>query len=71
MASGSLVNSAIRVDKPHTVPVGRGTQSMMIDIDVGHNLFSSVVDMVWSSSSHGEVPHCHTPTDGGIIGARH
>ena len=65
MASGSLVNSAIRFHKPHTVPVGGrvlmdyGKLLVMIDTDVGHDLFALVVDMVQSSGSHGEAPTNH------------
>ena len=36
-----------------------GKLSVMIDTDVGHNLFALVVDMVRSSSSHGEAPTNH------------
>ena len=33
-----------------------GKLSVMIDTDVGHNLFSLVVDMIRSSGLHGEAP---------------
>ena len=36
-----------------------GKPSVMIDTDVGHNLFALVVDMVQSSGSHGEAPTNH------------